>query len=196
MNASAHLTHFERLYRADADPWHVRDSWYEQRKRALLLACLGQRRYRSAFEPGCGNGELSADLAARCERLLAADGSPSAVALARARLTDYPGARVDCLTLPDDWPDGRFDLVVVSELAYYLGDADLRAFAQRSAAALVPGGTLVLCHWRPGFDDRLQATDVVHACFGTQPGLCQRVHHREDEFLLDVWEAGHAQVPS
>ena len=52
--------HFEALYAADEDPWAVRAAWYERRKRAVLLACLGKERYRSAFEPGCGNGEMSA----------------------------------------------------------------------------------------------------------------------------------------
>lgn len=188
MNASTHRAHFERLYRGDADPWHVRDSWYEQRKRALLLACLPKRRYHNAFEPGCGNGELSAELARRCDRLLAVDASPTAAALAQARLDDHAGATAACLVLPEQWPEGRFDLIVVSELAYYLDDATLRDFAQRTRASLAPGGVLALCHWRPDFGDRLQATEVVHACFGMLPGLHQRVHHREDEFLLEVWE--------
>lgn len=29
---------FEALYAADPDPWHVRDSWYERRKEAVVLA--------------------------------------------------------------------------------------------------------------------------------------------------------------
>ena len=61
-------SYVEPLYRQDADPWRVRQRWYEERKRALLLASLPQRRYRHAYEPGCGNGELTAELARRCER--------------------------------------------------------------------------------------------------------------------------------
>lgn len=88
MSATAAATdaHFEALYAASDDPWQVRASWYEKRKRALLLACLDRPRYRNGFEPGCGNGEMSAALAERCDRLLACDGAASAVAAARRRL--------------------------------------------------------------------------------------------------------------
>ncbi len=183
------LLHFERLYNASDDPWQVRDSWYEQRKRAVLLASLPQARYGSAFEPGCGNGELSVHLAPRCDRLLAADGAPSALALARARLAPHAHAEARCLVLPQDWPDGRFDLVVISELAYYFDAAAFDALLRRTAAALAPGATLLLCHYRPGFDDRQQATDAVHDAFGALPGLRHELRHDERAFLLDVWRA-------
>ena len=61
---------FERVYAASDDPWGFRTSWYEARKRSILLACLPRQRYRSGYEPGCSNGELAAVLALRCERLL------------------------------------------------------------------------------------------------------------------------------
>jgi hypothetical protein len=45
------------------DPWDT-GSWYERRKRALMLAALPQERYGTALEPGCGTGELTVELAA------------------------------------------------------------------------------------------------------------------------------------
>ena len=42
----AALAHFESLYAASEDPWQVRQSWYEQRKRNLLLAWQKSK-------PGC-----------------------------------------------------------------------------------------------------------------------------------------------
>ena len=65
--------YFDELYQHSDDPWHLREGWYERRKRSLTLALLPRPRYRNAFEPGCANGELTAELAARCEMLLAAD---------------------------------------------------------------------------------------------------------------------------
>lgn len=190
----ARLDHFERLYSASDDPWRVRESWYEQRKRAVILASLPQRRYRNAYEPGCGNGELSAELAQRCAHLLASDASPAAVALSRSRLAACaPGAaRVERHVLPEDWPLAdtvRFDLIVVSELAYYL---DCAAFTQLQAhilASLAPGGTLVFCHWRHDFDDRVQASADLHAAMTALPALAQVLHHRDADFLLDIWSA-------
>jgi hypothetical protein len=38
--------HFQQLYEQADDPWQVRQRWYEQRKRSLLLASLPAPRYR------------------------------------------------------------------------------------------------------------------------------------------------------
>ena len=178
--------HFEALYAASPDPWNVRDAWYEQRKRALLLACLPQERYASAFEPGCGNGESTAALAARCDRVLASDGSASAVAAARARVP-LDHVAIDRRRLPDDWPEGVFDLVVVSELAYYLAVDDWRAMLARIVASLAPGGLLLMCHCRYPYDDYATSADFVHGAAHAAPGLTARVHYMETDFLIDGW---------
>ncbi len=187
--------HFEALYAADEDPWSVRAAWYERRKRALLLASLGKARYRQVFEPGCGNGEMSAALAARCERLLACDGAASAVAAARRRLQDgardgAPEAvRIEQRSLPAQWPGERgYDLVVISELAYYFGGTDLEDLLARAHAMLDPGGELALCHYLHDFDDRVSATAQVHALAGRLPGMRRSVHHLDQHFLLEIWQ--------
>jgi len=182
--------HFEALYAADDDPWAVRYAWYERRKRALLLASLGNERYRSAFEPGCGNGEMSAALAARCERLLACDGAAAAVAAAQRRLhgADPSMVRIEQRSLPAQWPqDERFDLIVISELAYYFDAATLESMLVQACAMLEPGGELALCHYLHDFDDRVTATDAAHALADRMPGVKRVVHHRERDFLLEIW---------
>ena len=185
--------HFEALYAASPDPWHVRDAWYEQRKRTLLLACLPEPRYASAFEPGCGNGELTAALALRCERILACDGSASAVAAARARLALATGATghavVDQRHLPHDWPagDAAFDLVVVSEIAYYLPVDEWRAMLQRIVASLAPGGLLLMCHCRYPYDDYATSADFVHGTAHAAAQLKARMHYAQTDFLIDGW---------
>jgi len=187
--------HFESLYAADEDPWDVRTTWYERRKRAILLASLGQARYRSAFEPGCGNGEMSAALAARCERLLACDGASSAVAAARRRLhgTAPQAVRIEQRSLPAQWPeDERFDLVVISELAYYFDAAVLQDLLARTHAMLDPGGELVMCHYLRDFDDRVSATADAHALAGRLPGLVRTVRHLDQDFLLETWQRSAA----
>lgn len=189
--------HFEALYAANEDPWNVRGAWYERRKRAVLLASLARPHYRSVYEPGCGNGEMSAALALRCERLLASDGSPSALAAARRRLQEgadpastAPGhVRFEQLGLPDEWPaDTRFDLVVISEFAYYLDAAALDDMLRRARASLDDDGELVLCHYLHGFDDHITPTATVHAMAGRLPGLVRTLHHRDADFLLEAWQ--------
>lgn len=192
--------HFQQLYRQDADPWKVRQRWYEQRKRGLLLACLPAQRYRRAYEPACGNGELTAALAQRAEQVLAADLSEEAVRLTGQRLrreAESDAARVTVCRqqLPADWPTGeRFDLIVISELAYYLDEAELLQLRQHCEDALTDSGTLALCHWRRPCADRRYGTDEAHALFDAAPRLHRIVRHEEDDFLLDIWSASAASV--
>jgi len=187
--ASKQEAHFEALYAASPDPWNVRDAWYEQRKRTLLLACLPNERYASAFEPGCGNGELTAALALRCARILACDGAASAVAAARDRVAPHAHATVDQRHLPQDWPDGAaaFDLIVVSEMAYYLPADVWQGLVKRIVASLAPGGLLLMCHCRYPYDDYVTSADFVHGAADAMPELTARVHHVEPDFLLDGW---------
>src|SRR6476646_3912390 len=64
-------TDFDALYRGNPDPFGVGNRWYEQRKQQVLLASLGQRRYRLAWDCASGTGHLSAALAPRCDSVVA-----------------------------------------------------------------------------------------------------------------------------
>jgi protein-L-isoaspartate O-methyltransferase len=187
-------THFDRLYAQSADPWHYDSRWYEQRKRALVMAALPNPRYARAFEPACGNGALTAVLAGRCDRLVAGDASARAAELARDRLRDCPHVSVSKQALPRDWPDDGFDLILLSELLYYLPAAATTAIARLVDGALDNQGTLALCHWKRGAPDRLQETAPLHAAFGKIRGLSRVAHHDEPDFLLDVWTRGDPSV--
>jgi SAM-dependent methyltransferase len=181
------LSYFDALYAASDDPWSMQRRWYERRKRDLLMATLPRERYAHAFEPGCGAGHLTEMLAPRCERLLASDFSADAVRLARGRLRDAAHVAIECRHVPHAWPDARFDLVVLSEIAFYLDDAEVALLQQRSLAALDSDGVLLACHWRRPFAERTQDTDAFHAWFDRQPQLTRLAHHEEADFLLDVW---------
>lgn len=179
---------FDALYRSDPDPWRVADSWYEQRKRAVLLAALPQPHYATAWEPGCGPGITTAALAPRVDRLVATDGSAVAVDLARRRCAGLPGVEVARSMLPER-PEGRFALVVAAEFLYYLADLDagLSALAEASA----PGAHLAFVHWahRP-HDGHLSGADL-HArlrSWGERLGAEVLVTHRDRDFVLDVLE--------
>ncbi|MFM0236127.1 class I SAM-dependent methyltransferase [Paraburkholderia sediminicola] len=186
---SSTAIYFDELYKSSDDPWHLREGWYERRKRSLTLALLPRPRYRFAFEPGCANGELTAELATRCDVLLAADLHETAVRLARERVAGMPQVRVEQRTVPGEWPTGAgpFDLIVISELAYYLGAADLEMLAARIAASLTPDGTLLACHWRRPFAEALENADTAHALFDARCGLLRLAHHDEADLLIDVW---------
>lgn len=178
---------FDALFQRSDDPWQFRSRWYESRKRALTLACLPALRYSNAYEPGCANGELSAALAGRCDRLLVSDGSPKAVEATRARLRGLTHVQVIQAWLPGEWPDDKFDLIVISELAYYLGADDLTALGQKTLASLRPGGCVVACHWRHPIEACALDGNQVNERVGECLGLTHLTHLLEADFRLDVW---------
>jgi SAM-dependent methyltransferase len=94
---------------------------------------------REALDLGCGDGRLSAELAA--QQLIAADVSPVALARASRRL---PDARL--LELEPDAPlplgDGTVDLVLCAETVEHV--RDVQRFLSEIRRVLRPGGTLAL----------------------------------------------------
>ena len=179
--------YFDGMYNASPDPWGFSTRWYEARKYAITVAMLPAARYDRAFEPGCSIGVLTAMLAARCGTLLSCDGSPAAVRTAAERTAALPHVRVERRRLPDDWPDGRFDLVVLSELLYYFGADDLDTVLGRATAALRPGGTLLATHWRRPVAEYPRTGDEVHAAMAARPELTLVADHWEPDFLAQAF---------
>jgi LmbE family N-acetylglucosaminyl deacetylase/SAM-dependent methyltransferase len=178
--------YFDHLYAQQRDPWGLADRFYERRKRELLLASLPRQRFRRAFEPGCAIGLLTARLAERCDEVVAWDGAQTAIDQTVERIRDEGAAlrvRVECDRIPEHWPAGQFDLIVLSEVGYYGSDpAQLPA---RIEDSLAPDGVLVACHWRHPAPEHPSTAADVHAALGE--GLQRIVKHREGDFLLDVW---------
>lgn len=176
--------YFEDKYKSDNDPWQFRTSAYERDKYDRTLAALSRPVFDSGLEVGCSIGVLTSRLATRCHRLTAIDGSATAVAAARqiaaTNVTFHVGM------LPQDFPEGRFDLIVLSEALYYFSEADLNAVAQRCCAALAPGGEMLLCHWLGPTDYPLPGA-TASAFFGA--AVVKRVPIRtilhDDVFLLE-----------
>ncbi|WP_194790789.1 class I SAM-dependent methyltransferase [Pseudomonas sp. UFMG81] len=179
--------YFADLYAENDDPWAFRTRWYERRKRDLLLASLPRQCYGRIFEPACANGELSALLAERCSELLCQDIDPTAVALARQRLAGVRHARVEQARLPSDWPGGQFDLVVLSEVGYYLGPTDWLQVIERAVASLAPDGALLACHWLHPIIGCPQGGRQVHEALARHLPLYPLLRHEEADFLLEYW---------
>ena len=177
---------FDAVHAGNDDPWRYTTSWYEHRKRALTLAALPGLNYTAGLEIGCSIGTLSVELAQRCASFLAVDASSAALAHAARRLEHLPATRTRHLTVPQDWPEGRFDLIVVSEVGYYLAPGELAELFERVEAALLPGGTLALCHWRHPISGWELDGDSVHAAARGQLGWADAGLYRERDFILEV----------
>lgn len=180
---------FDTVHSRNDDPWDYAGSWYEHRKRSLTLAALPGATYTAGLEIGCSIGTLSVELAQRCSSFLAIDASSAALAHAARRLEHLPAARTRHLTVPQDWPEGRFDLIVVSEVGYYLAPGELAGLFDRVEAALLPGGTLALCHWRHPIAGWELDGDSVHAAARRRLGWADAGLYRERDFILEVLTA-------
>jgi len=140
--------HFQRLYEASRDPWQYRTSPYEQSKYRRTVASLGARKFHSGFEAGCSIGVLTRLLALRCERLLAVDIVEQPMRSARATSANQPWVRLERMEIPAEWPGDTFDLIVLSEVLYFLSPADIGTAADRVVATLELGGVVLLVNWR------------------------------------------------
>jgi SAM-dependent methyltransferase len=182
--------YFERLYAESPDPWAFETSPYERAKYARTMAALGPRRFGRGLDAGCSIGVLTALLADRCEELLAVDCSELAVERARRRLAGRPGVRVERRTLPEECPEGPFDLIVCSEVLYYWSRDLLVESLGALCAALAPGGSLLAVHWRPPTRTYPLQGDEVHAILARElGGLRGSVSLAEPLYCLDRYEA-------
>lgn len=176
---------FAELYDSTAEPWDVH-SWYERRKQGLAVACLPEPRYATALEPACGTGELTRLLASRCDRVLASDANGAAVERARAKLRDHRTVRVEHRSLPASFGRAEVDLLVWSEILYYLGDDALTATITEGLRALRPGGDVLAVHWRRQAHDAPHDGPEVHRRLEAHPDLVPVASYADTDFLVSV----------
>ncbi|MFZ0834080.1 MAG: SAM-dependent methyltransferase [Mycobacterium sp.] len=182
--------YFEGLYSSSDDPWSLASRWYEQRKYAITLAMLPRPRYRHAFEPGCSVGVLTEQLTHRCERVTATDVAAAALDATGRRLEDA-GRRDQVKLLGQSvdapWPREDFDLVVLSEVGYYLSAQNLRDTLGRECRMLADT-TVIAAHWRHPVADYLMPGDVVHQVISDTAGLHHIGRYRDSDVVIEVFD--------
>lgn len=186
--------YFEAMYSEQPDPWGFDVRWYERRKYALTLAALPRQSYRRGYEPGCANGSLTALLADRCDTLIAAELLDDVATRARRRLADRANVEIVTGSLPSYWPEGTGDLVVWSEIAYYLTASGAAEAAERLHAWLEPGGDLVAVHYTGATNYPRGGADVA-AWLDGFAFLERIVSHEDAEFELAVWRRPRDVAP-
>jgi len=184
---STPLDAFTRRYRSRPDPWGVRTRWYERRKRALLGAMLPRERFARALEIGCGVGEFTAELAGRCDAVVAIDVAAEAVARTAERVAAQPHVQVVRADARTDLPavaPGHSDLVVLSEVGYYWSAADLEIVLDAIEAA---GADLIAaCHWRHPVGDAPQSGDAVHAAIARR-ARTRLSRYLDEDVVIEVF---------
>jgi SAM-dependent methyltransferase len=180
--------YFDRLYAASADPWQFETSKYEKDKYDATVEALGSTRFRNALEIGCSIGVLTSMLADRCTNLLSVDVSGDALQSACIRCESKPNVSFARMLVPNDFPLGNFDLIVVSEVGYYWSKADLKLSIDKIAKA-VRSGTIELVHYLPKVHDYPLSGDEVHETFLADPRFKSLRSTRTEKYRLDVLTA-------
>ena len=188
MNERLGREYFEGLYAESEDPWDFEASEYEQKKYARTLAALGERTFRRALEAGASIGVFTEMLADRCDELLAVDVSEKAVAVARQRLSGRGHVRVERLTLPEQMPEGPFDLIVASEVLYYFPREEMLTLLRGFERELAQGGILLAVHWRRKTQTYPLQGDEVHELLVKHSRLQATDNIIEPDYRLDLFE--------
>jgi SAM-dependent methyltransferase len=188
-NRTERAAYFDRIYEADADPWDYTSSPYEAEKYAATLAALPRGRFQNALEAGCSIGILTQRLACRCDHLLAIDASAVAIARARRLAPRCLNISFEQREIPRAWPAQQFDLVLFSEVLYYLSPDELDSTARCAIASLAANGVVAMVNWlgeagAPQTGE--QAADRFVA--QTQPALRQTHRLRTSDYRIDILE--------
>jgi cyclopropane fatty-acyl-phospholipid synthase-like methyltransferase len=179
--------YFDGLYTADLDPWKFETSPYERGKYTLTLNAMPKPRYRSALEVGCSIGVLTRSLASRCDAVVAIDAAQTPLAEARRRCADLPGVRFEQMFVPDEWPGGVFELILLSEVIYYLSREDVARLASRVTRSLSRGGSVILVHWTGPTNYPLGGDEAATLFIERiQPTCVLKRGDRYRQFRLDV----------
>lgn len=186
---SLETAYFDQLYARDTDPWNFARSDYERAKYSHTLRALHRPHYQSAVEVGCSIGILTEQLAPRCAALLALDASERPLIQARDRCKAMPQVRIEQARVPENWPDGTFDLLIFSEVLYYLSPDDLEVVAKLVSRSAAPGAHVLLVHWTGETDYPMSGDDATERFISAlAPSLNTLREEATDAYRLAVLE--------
>ena len=179
---------FEALYAASPDPWGYTSSQYEREKYAATLAAVGPGSYERGLEVGCSIGVFTAMLAPRCATLVAMDFSARALELARTRVARLPDVELVQGAFPEQAPTGSWNLIVCSEVLYYLDRATFEQALGWLRAQLKQGARVVAVSWRGlGTSEPLHGDDV-HDILAAQLAGTHTLDARTAGYRLDRFD--------
>lgn len=178
-------TVFDDLHRSQEDPWDFATSAYEQDKRAATIAALPRPSFRSILEVGCSTGYLSEALATVGDEVLALDVSDVAIARAAERVGASAAITFRQAELPKAWPSGRFDLIVFSEVLYFMKPHEITRSAALAHGALTGAGLCLLVNWTGETDLEISGEEAA-SLFLESDRWEHIVEERAETYLLQL----------
>ena len=181
--------YFTHVYAANDDPWNFETSPYEAGKYIATMEALPKNHYCNALEIGCSIGVLTRMLAEKCLHVLATDISEKALEFAEIKCREVENVSFQKLNFPNDLPSDLFDLILISEVAYYLSEEDWKIAMHKIFDILTEKGEVVLVHWLPVVPDYPQTGEQVHYSFEKEMASKMKnvFKDRTDKYRIDVW---------
>jgi predicted TPR repeat methyltransferase len=187
--SSLDASYFDDIFASDDDPWDLASSDYEAAKFQATHDVLADRRYARVLEIGCAGGVLTETLAGLCDTLLAVDISSKALVRARERVGDRPGVELARMAFPKETPDGQpFDLVILSEVAYYWGLVDLDRASEWLRDGVASNGRIILVHYTGKTDYPHSGDEAVETLWkDLEDTFLVETAEQRDGYRLDLW---------
>jgi len=169
--------HFEELYRKKPDPWNYENYEFEKEKYLKTLQMIPGE-VETVWEVGSSEGLFTQLLLEGGKKVLGVEISATALQRAEERLKDYGNRiRLQRLDITREDIDGTFDLILASEILYYLGGKNILLFLEEKFYRhLRPGGYLLLCHFYP-------SGKIIHDIY--------RENHRFHEVIEEITHHPH-----
>jgi 2-polyprenyl-3-methyl-5-hydroxy-6-metoxy-1,4-benzoquinol methylase len=187
MSAAA-VERFERLYHDSPDPWAYRTSGYERQKYAATLAALPKSSHGLCLEIGCSIGVFTGQLAMRCEHVVAIDFSLSALELAHQHLRGQGNVELLRASFPTETPPGSWDVILCSEVLYYLQEPALDEAISWIKMQLSYGSSVLAVSWRGVGREEPLLGDDVHDRLARELAGWHVLDGRQDAYRLDRFD--------
>jgi len=176
--------HFEGLYRKKPDPWNYENYEFEKEKYLKTFQAIPDE-VETVWEIGSSEGLFTQYLLESGKRVLGVDISATALERAQERLKDYGDRiRLQRLDITKEDIDGTFDLILASEILYYLGGKNILLLLEdKFYRHLRPGGYFLLCHFYP-------SGKIIHDIY-REKGRFQEVfedvtHHPHRDYIITL----------
>jgi hypothetical protein len=99
---------------------------------------------------------------------------------------EQPWVRFQRMSVPDAWPDGRFDLTVLSEFLLFPSAKDVAAVAERCRVRLLPAGSGLLVRRRGQCNDSCTGDETADLFIDSSSPWPERRAHHENYDRMDL----------